>query len=80
MGSAEVVVVDVVAVEDLVVAAAGAVVEVEEVVEEADQEIGLVKTAVTPTLRGGRHKQFHIIALTLNSTITHCLALQLITA
>ena len=31
-------------------------VEVVEVVE-ADQEIGRVKTAVTPTLRGGKHRQ-----------------------
>ena len=32
---------------------------VEEVVEEveADQEIGRVKTAATPILRGGRHRQ-----------------------
>ena len=43
------------AVEEALEEEAGVVEEVEEVVE-ADQEIGRVKTAVTPTLRGGRHR------------------------
>ena len=40
------------AVEEALEEEAGVVEEVE-----ADQEIGRVKTAVTPTLRGGRHRQ-----------------------
>ena len=44
------------AVEEALEEEAGVVVEVVEEVE-ADQEIGRVKTAATPTLRGGRHRQ-----------------------
>ena len=44
------------AVEEALEEEAGVVEEVEEEVE-ADQEIGRVKTAVTPTLRGGRHNR-----------------------
>ena len=43
------------AVEEALEEEAGVVEVVEEV--EADQEIGRVKTAVIPTLRGGRHRQ-----------------------
>ena len=42
------------AVEEALEEEAGVVEEVEEV--EADQEIGRVKTAATPTLRGGMHR------------------------
>ena len=53
--------------------AAGAAEEEEgEVGVEADQEIGPAKTAVTPTLLGGRQKQLHDFVLTLN-LISHCL-------
>ena len=44
------------AVEEALEEEAGVVEEVEEEEVEADQEIGRVKTAVTPTLRGGRHR------------------------
>ena len=67
MGSAEVVVDDVVA----VLEAVGAAEEVEVEEGEADQEIGPAKTAVIPTLPGGRPKQLHIAVQCTFASTSH---------